>query len=310
METLKAMTNKLRIKRYYSIKINNGMGYIASIIDKFMFRFFVFLSLFVYLFIKSNNLLMTILITTAGIVIYFLVAHKINNKKLRENIKIINKKLTVEKIYRKLMNKSTDNYIEYIKEILGNHGVVDMRNTIRKDLDVIGVVKDQRVGIKCYQYSEEHKVDENDMKNFFIESRDNDIKKGIIITTSSFSEDARTFFEHLENIEVSFMTIEDIIEIIKDTSLYPEKKDIEKMILKELDATRLKVRNEGKKIISKDNTKSCIISGIVLILFSKITIYSLYYKIFGVLLIGLGLVPVIKASVNLILSGNIEEDEV
>lgn len=309
METLKAMTNKLRIKRYYSIKINNGMGYIASLIDKLVFRFFIFLCLFIYLFIKTNNLPITILITSASMFIYLVIAHKVNKKKLKENIKEINKKLTIEKIYRKLMNKSTDNYIEYIKEILENYGVVEMKNTIRKDLDIIGILKGDKVGIKCYQYSEEHKVDENDMKNFFIESRDNDIKKGIIITTSSFSEDAKTFFEHLKNIEISLMTIEDIIEIIKDTSLYPEQSGIEKMILKELENTRLRVRNEGKKIISKDNTKSCIISGMVIILFSKITMYSLYYKIFGILLIALGLVPVIKASVNLILSGNMKEDE-
>lgn len=305
--TFKEIKEKFRIKRYYKIKANNGMGFLASILDKLIFRSIIFLVIFIYIKSIIKSISMSISLIFMIITVYTLLAYKINNKRLKEGIKIINKNLIIEKIYRKLMNKSTDSYVEYMKEILLNFGVTDMRNTLSKDLDIVGIKNGGEIGIKCYQYSEEHDVDENDIKNFFIDIRDNDINRGIILTTSSFSDEARTFFENIEYVSVIFLTIEDIIEIIKETSLYPSERDIEEMILKELDNKRIKVKNEGKKIISKDNTKSCIIAGIVIILFSKVTIFTTYYKIFGSLLIILGIVPLIKTLVSLILSENTEE---
>ena len=309
MDSFKELRDNLRIKRYYAIKINNGMGYLASLIDKVMFRSFISIALLIYLYIKTNNHILSLILTIIIISIYSLITYKVNRKKLNQNIRIIDKELIVEKVYSKLMSKSTDDYVDYIKDILSNYNVKDMKDIIRKDLDLVGTMNNEKVGIKCYQYSEDHKVDKNDMKNFFIEIRDKDIKKGIIITTSSFLEDARTFFDNMEGIEVEFITIKDIIEKIKDTNLYPRKKDIKKMILKQLDDNRSKVKNESRKIISKDNTKSCIITGVVIIVFSKLTNYTLYYKAFGILLITLGIIPIIKTLVNLMLSGKIEDEK-
>ena len=309
MDSFKELRNNLRVKRYYAIKINNGMGYLASLIDKIMFRSFISIALLIYLYIKTNNHILSLILTIIIISIYSLITYKVNRKKLNQNIRIIDKELIVEKVYSKLMSKSTDDYVDYIKDILSNYNVKDMKDIIRKDLDLVGTMNNEKVGIKCYQYSEDHKVDKNDMKNFFIEIRDKDIKKGIIITTSSFLEDARTFFDNMEGIEVEFITIKDIIEKIKDTNLYPRKKDIKKMILKQLDDNRSKVKNESRKIISKDNTKSCIITGVVIIVFSKLTNYTLYYKAFGILLITLGIIPIIKTLVNLMLSGKIEDEK-
>lgn len=308
MEQFRERRNTYRIKRYYTIKINNGRGYIASKVDKFIFRILIFLAMSIYLYIKLKSLIVSTIISIAFTTTYSILAYKINHKKLNRNINIINKELIIEKIYTNLMNKSKDSYIDYVKEIMMYYGIQDMKKTIRKDLDIIGRIGEEKVGIKCYQYSEEHKVDRNDMKNFFIEIRDNDINKGIIITTSYFSEEAQEFFNNIETIEIEFLTIEEIIDIVKGTSLYPEKKDIEKMILKKLNDNRVNVKSEGKKIISKDNTKSCIIAGLAIILFSKITVFKLYYKIFGIILIALGLVPIIRLSVNLILGGKTEDE--
>lgn len=307
MEKAKELMDKIRIKRYYTIRINNGMGYLAKLIDKFIFRLFISLGLLIYLYTKIKKIDISLFIAIISIGVYSIITYKIDKKKTNDSIKDINRQLIVEKVYSKLVSKSTDDYVDYIKDILGNYQVKEMKKIIRKDLDLVGRVNNEKVGIKCYQYSEDHKVDKNDMKNFFIEIRDKDIKKGIIITTSSFFEDAKTFFDNMENIEVDFITIEDIIEKIKDTDLYPKQEDIKHMIIKELDDNRLKVRNEGKKIISKDNTKSCIIAGLVIMLFSKITNYTLYYKISGILLITLGLVPIIKALVHLILNEEIKD---
>ena len=304
MENLKRHTERLRIKRFYTIKSNKGRGYIAIVLDKFIFRLFIFSSLFIYIYIKLRNILMTLVMSVVGMFLYSFFAYKNNNRKFKEDMKIVNKELIVEKVYKKLISKSTDDYVGYIKDILSNYGIENMKKTIRKDLDLIGTLNSSQVGIKCYQYSEEHKVDKNDMKNFFIEIRDKNINKGIIITTSSFSEDGEVFFDNMDNMEIEFMTIDNIIEIIKDTSLYPKEKDLEEMILKELDDTRLKTRLEGKKIVSKDNIKRCVITGVLIVLFSKITKYTLYYKLTGMFLISLGLMPIISSGVNLILSGN------
>ena len=308
MEGIKSKVDVFRIKRYYSIKTNNGKGYMASKIDKFIFRILIFVSLCIYLYIKLNTFLVAMIISILATIFYSILDYWINKKKLNKSLEIINEKLVIDKIYTTLINKSTDSYIDYIKEIIKYCGIQDMNKIIRRDLDIIGKVGEEKIGIKCYQYSEDHKVDRNDIKNFFIEIRDNNIKRGIVITTSSFSEDAHRFFDNIETININFLTIEDIVDIIKGTSLYPKAEEIEKMILRDFKESRLKVKNESKKIISKDNTKSCVVAGIVIILFSKITVFSLYYKIFGVILIGLGLLPIIKISISLILSGKLEDD--
>ena len=310
MEYLKKLNDKLKIRRYYSKEINKGKSYIGSLLDKIIMSLIIFVALLIYIYIKTNNIVISSIISIQFIIIYAIVFQKISQKKIDESIACIDKKLVKEKIYKNLIDQTPYAYVEYIEKALKGFSINNTRIYNEKGIDIIGEIREKQIGVKCFQYKEDHKVDVNDVKEFFIELRNKDIKKGMLITTSYFTEDVKLFFKRLEEyIDVKLVDMDELLSKIKKTEIYPSKSEIEKIILQKIRDNRAKVRNEGKKIVSRDSTKKCIISGLMLILFGKITPYEGYYNIVGYVLISLGLVPIIKSAIEVIVFVDVEEND-
>ncbi|AFS78264.1 mrr restriction system domain-containing protein [Gottschalkia acidurici 9a] len=310
MEYLKKLNDKLKIRRYYSEEINKGKSYIGSLLDKIIMSLIIFVSLLIYIYIKTNNIVISSIISIQFLIIYAIVFQKISQKKIDESIACIDKKLVKEKIYKNLIDQTPYAYVEYIEKTLKGFSINNTKIYNEKGIDIVGKIREKQIGVKCFQYKEDHKVDVNDVKEFFIELRNKNIKKGMLITTSSFTEDVKLFFKRLEeHVDVKLVDMDELLNKMKKTEIYPSKSEIEKIILQKIRDNRVKVRNESKKIVSRDSTKKCIISGLMLILFGKITPYEGYYNIVGYILISLGLVPIIKSAIEVIVFVDVEEND-
>ena len=310
MSFFKKFSENMKIKKYYSEQINNGKSYIGSIMDKFILGTLISVLILVYLYVKTQSVLASTVVAVLFTIMYSVFLYRINKKKTNKGIKSINQKLVKEEVYKTLVDQDLEEYLEYIQKVLENYKINKIKILNDRQISMIGQLNGELIGIKCYQYSEDHKVDVSNVREFFLKLKSQNIRKGIVITTSSFSEDVKVFFDKLDKyVDIKLVDIEKIINLISETELYPKKSEIEKIILQEINDNKTKARNESKKIVSKDNTKKCIMFGITLILFSRITPYTRYYITVAYILILLGLVPIIKSTVNFILLKDDEEND-
>ncbi|MGF7058733.1 restriction endonuclease [Brassicibacter mesophilus] len=287
-------TNKIRLRRYYTEKLSEGKTYIATIVDKIVFRSFITLICFLFININTKSILFSLLITFQLFILYNILAYKINQKRLNKRIEKINHVVVGEKILKDLLNKSPYDFEEYIKEILEKCGFQSIESVNRKDIDLIGTLGNQKTGIKLYQYNSDYKVSINNIRDFFLELRELDISEGIVITTSTFSKDINNFLPKLKNYAaIRLFNLEAIIKLMKKADMYPSESEIKRIILSEIIEGRPKLKNYKDTVLSKNKTLKYFVISFILMMFSRITPYKSYYKIVSYILVFIGVISII-----------------
>ncbi|KNF09955.1 mrr restriction system domain-containing protein [Gottschalkia purinilytica] len=296
ISSTKRFNNNLKIKKFYTEKTGNGKSYIASSMDKALLSFLIWIFIFVYIYYKSNSFFLSTIISTQFIILYIILIRKINKRKLEKNIENIDKSIILNKVYKDIIDYSPDEFVNYIKDVLEKCTLKDTQILNKKDIDLIGILNEKKLGIKCYQHNKEHNVSVSNVRSFFLELRELNIDEGIIITTSDFSDEAVEFSNKVkEHKKIKLINLNNFLNIMKKANMYPSKKQINEMILEEISDNKKRIKDYGKNVISQSNMKKCFILGIVLLAFSKITPFAKYYRIVAYVLIFLGLVSLIKS---------------
>jgi len=305
---LSEIRKKMKLKKYYVEKLDEGKTYIATIIDKIIFRVIIVLIVFFMLLVNSNSTLFSILITSQLYMIYHFIAYKINKNRMKKRINKINKIVVEEKIFKDLINKPPYEFISYIEEILRKCGFKNIQLLNSKDIDMIASIARRKVGIKCYQYNTDYKVSINNIRDFFLELRRLKIEEGIIITTSTFSKDIDSFLPKLSNyVDIKLFDIVDITKLMKKAELYPSEGEIKRIILSEISESRPRLVNYKETVLSKNKILKYFLIGAILNLFSRITLYQTYYKVASYILISIGIITLIG---NVLTSRNeVQEDK-
>lgn len=302
MQSLKNINRNIKIKNYYFKEIYNGKSYIGNIIDKTLFRLTFCAIMFMYIYIKTQSIIASFNISVGITAIYSLLVYKINKKKLNKNIEIINGDILKDKIYKNLVEQSKEEYVTYIKDLLKEINFKNSDFTIDQDIDIIFEKTKNKSLVRCFQYTDEHKVDINDFGKVLVKAREKGIDRVMLITTSSYAEDIKKSVANFNaNIGVDLIDMDGIIKILKNSSIYPNKNKIENIIVQKLNDDRMRLIKESKKNIFGNSSRRYIISGIVLLLFEKFTPYSSYYKLVSYILISLGSILFIKTKLDLVL---------
>ena len=293
------ISNKIRLKRYYTERSSDGKTYIATIVDKIVFRTFITLGCFFFILFNTKSILFSSLISLQMFILYNILAYKINQKRLNKRTERINHTVVSKKILKDLLNKSPYDFEEYIKEVIEKCGFKNIKSINKKDVDLIGILGDQKIGIKLYQYNSDYKVSINNIRDFFLELRELEISEGIVITTSTFSKDIDSFLPKLKNYaNIRLFDLEAIVKLMKKADMYPSEPEIKRIILSEIAENRPKLKNYKETILSKNKTLKYFVIGIMLLVFSRITPYKSYYKIVSYVLMSIGVISIIGIAIE------------
>ncbi|RKD34271.1 restriction endonuclease [Thermohalobacter berrensis] len=311
IDNVKKLLKKRKIKRFYMEELNEGKSHIAMILDSFFIRFFITIIFFVYMYFLTNDMLFAIAITIQVFILLNLLIYKINKMRFIKNVKAINERLAKNKIKKDFLNKTPVEFVEEMKDILEKCGINDLKLKYEKDLDIIGKFQGNTVGIKCFQYEDDYKVTVNEIRDFFLSLRTLEIDQGIVITTSSFSEDVKDFLPKLEKYTKLYLfNLDGLIKLLKKANSYPTKKEIDSMILNKVADKKTKIKEYREVVLSKGKTFKYFMVGILILIWGRITPYELYYRIAAYVLFFLGIISIGKFIITYLLeeSTNIEED--
>ena len=109
---------------------------------------------------------------------------------------------------------------------------------------------------------------------------DNKINKGVLVTTSDFTDSSYDFVNKLnENYTILLVNKKQLLKIIKKGGFFPNEKEIDEIIESKINKNKNKLGKYKNRILSKNKIKEYIILGLYLILIAWYTPYVVYYMI-------------------------------
>ncbi len=296
---IKRYRKKLRIRKYYIEQLKEGKRYFATIIDTIVVKIIVFLLPLLYLISKTNNYILSTLISVELFLAYNIITYIVRRVRFKKIKKIIDEELVKENIRKQLINKEPNNLIEYMQSVFKKNDISNIKLSAMNNIDMIGDYKNDTIAIKCFQYNEDYKVSNRDIREFLISLSKLELKKGIVISTSSYSKEVKRFLDKIEkHIEIQLVDMDKFIKILKQAKMYPTKNEIEEYILDRIDDKRNKLNQYRKVIFSKNKIRKYILISIIIYFWGKVTPYEAYYTIVSYLLILLAFIIII---VNIVL---------
>ncbi len=304
------MITKKRLNNYYLRKSAKGKTYLAILFDAVFVKIIVLTGLFIFFFIRTLDLLFSSIITIQFLILYLIISYKINKVRLKSNIDKVNEEVVKKKVYKDLINKTPIEFVETIKCNLEKLDFAKLDIVSQRDLDLVGELRGKKTGIRCFQFSKDYNVGTNIIREFFLTLRQHELEQGVIITTSSFSEDVKDFLPKLkDHIDIHVIDLNRIIKIMKKAETYPSNKEIDKIILNQIAEKRKKLIEYGNTVVSKKKFAKYLIIATLILFFGRITPYKLYYQIIAVILYILGLISAGNYVLNLLKSNTKDKTE-
>ncbi|MBS4540118.1 restriction endonuclease [Clostridium sp. D2Q-11] len=294
--------NKYKLKSFYISQTKGGKTLIAREVDRLFLSIIIFISLSMFFIVKSKNIYLSVIISLL-ITISFFILIKIKKYKELEKSKVwIKENIVIDMIYNELLNKSPEEFMEYFFNMFKDLKFVNLFKSQLKDFN-IELEKDyKKIAVKTLQYTRGYDVNEEIVREFFMDLRRNNFDEGIIITTTDYTEEANNLLKKIDkHMKIYLINMRDIVKILKETSMFPKEKDIEGYILNKLSKEKKNISEYSNNLISPSKWKKYFVSGLVLWIFGQFTNFYIYYLIVSIILISLGLVSLIK---KIILSTN------
>lgn len=308
---IKKYINNIKLKRYYIENTMEGRSYFAIFLDSLVIKVILFILGFIYFFIRTNSLGFTATITVQLILLFWIINGRIKKSRLNTAKKEVYDKVAKEKIFGDLINKTPYEYLSYLKSALEKYKVEDIKLFHQTDVDMLANLDGNRIGIKCYQYNKDYKVSSNHVREFFLTLNKMDINEGIIITTSTFSEDAKELLPKLKDHgKLHLMDIEEIVKLFKQVELYPSDNDIKKIILDKISDKKRRMKEYKNEILSKSKIGKYIIIGLVIYLWGGFTPFETYYNLVALILILLAIISFGKYISSFIYVDSANEEEI
>lgn len=266
---------KTIIKNYYTKESYKGKTHRANYMDNTLMIVLLFISLTIFLVVKTDSILLPIYISAMAIFFISRFTKTLRNKKTKEKILKINEDLKSKRITRELSQLNREEFIDYTKAILEKYYQSEFIYG-EDGIDLIGVINNKRYAVKCIKSSFEDKIIIKRATDFSGYINYLDYDEGIIITNSFFQEGIK------ENSSLILFDFSDIKEILKKIDEYPSDEEITNYIVHRYDDRKNTARNEIKLITFKKIIKLYLIF-ILFYIISFFVRFSIYYKIMGII---------------------------
>ncbi|KAF1085338.1 Restriction endonuclease [Sporotomaculum syntrophicum] len=194
--------------------------------------------------------------------------------------------------------KDRGEFAQLIKQLLEGlapfEKLINLNPGVNSTIDISGYLRNQKIGVMCLNLNgEEQRVHTEQIKGFLKEVKQAHLAKGIVITSGSFTEDARRFVRRMNGrVKIFLIDGYGLLHLAKRTQhpiftmeKWEEERDI-RMTGKEI---ALSIKENI--ITSKKRALLFTILGVVFIVIAALQtgLFSVIYLIFGVINLFIGL---------------------
>jgi len=273
---------KFILNNYYTSTLKKGKNLQAALLDfAFTVVTVIAISGIMIYWITEEIFLALANAVVLGMAYIFLMV--LWNRRIRRNkILRINENIADSEIIREITRKDNREFQLYIKDILEKFYKTTFYEYNRY-IDFVGEINGEMYGLKCLKSSMDAKVSYKELEFFMKEMNEKNIKEGIIVTNSYFSDDLKEKTDYL------LIDFNQIKAMLKEIGSYPTQKDVEDLIIAKYD-NRKSMLKEKFTSKGRDKVLKFTMLGIVLIIYSRFVSYEMYYRLIGFTSVGIGLI--------------------
>lgn len=283
---IKKLNRDKKIKNYYLKKMKGGKGYNAVVLDSVLIEFIFSIVLLIYLFIQTNNIVFSIIISISMFIFILYISYFFKMQKFTKKIFDINNDLSKKKIMKEINTFTNYEFILYVKKTLEKYYNVSFIE-YENDIDLIGQIHDKIYAVKCIRIAQDERVTTRDIKSLRYHMSMMGVEEGICITSSYFVEGLK---EEYKNIK--FIDFKKLLSILKEVDMYPSKDEIEEIIISKYEEDKNKFMNVKTHIFSSEKVFRYLFLSMTLYILSKTTSFGLYYRIMAIFSLAFGLISI------------------
>lgn len=301
----KSRGNSLRFRNYYTSAKDDKRSNIAKVFDYSIWRILIFFITFLYVYLNINRLYLSILLTTLSFAIIHTLAIVGRKRKFNHMKKQKRHYIASQRVYSEIMNKTVDEMKEYMKELFTSIGFKDLNleESNKKSILLATIYKKEKIMILFNMYKNDFDVELKEVKEFSNIIKENCAKKGILITTSDFTNDSYDYIK--ENSSLILINKENLLKIIEDNGLFPNNEEIDEIIESKISKKEKRWIKYKELALAKNNKKKYIVLSIYLAIAAWYTQYTIYYMIISGFILSLAVITFLS---NLFRKTNTEED--
>ncbi|MSS43259.1 hypothetical protein FYJ27_05870 [Anaerosalibacter bizertensis] len=299
---LKDLKRRKNIKNYYLKRIKGGKSYNAVLVDSLLIKILMSLLFFIFLIFKTKHFIISIIGALSFFSLALYASYYIKSNRYDKKVRDVNKDIVKKKIIKEINYFTSDEFIQYVKEILENYYDASFEKC-GKDIDLIGKKEDEIWAVKCFKIPLEERISKKDIKDFKDKVDEIGIERGIVVTNSYFIEELEDEYEGV----MEFVDFDKLIFMIKEIGEYPSKEEIEDIIINRYNENKRKVSEKKGKIFSKTKVIKYLFLSFSLYILSKMTIYRSYYIVMAFISLSLAIVSIFYEYFYKIVMKDIEE---
>lgn len=280
----KDRSNSRRFKIFYSRTAEDKRNDLAKAIDYILWRMFIFFGIFISTFLKLLNFSSSLFIAIVVLCIYHLISIKFRTKKLQEQKNEKRKRIASQRVYKEILNKTMDEMKEYIYCIFNRVGFTHIENvnTDNKSMIFRGEYSGNEIILSCVVNKADFDVELKDLKEFLCKLAQYNIKKGIFITTSDFTQDCYSYLNQVsDNYTILLINKDKFLGIIEGVGMYPSEEEIDEAIENKISKKKKNWGTYKLIVFSNKKIKGYFALSLFLMIASLYLPYTVYYMIMG-----------------------------
>lgn len=232
------------------------------------FLFFIVFFL-IFLGINKVNLVFAGTISLFYTVIFNKVLRTKEKDKIRIKTRDLKEKIEQDLFWKKIKSFDQYSFINYVKNVLDNLPSFSNVKVIDEGLYLEALFNNEIFVIKCFLNDGEDSVESYSVRNFSRLMNEKGYKKGIIISTTDFREDAKYFCQLISNQRKIFLFGKDkFLQMVKESNLYTSSQETMDAIIKRREYKERIWRNK-RKIFAKPNISKYLYSAIFLLMMTN-----------------------------------------
>lgn len=223
-----------------------------------------------------------------GTTVYHGVDIFLRNKRAKKVIYNRRKYFASQKVYKDLMSKGISEFGEYMKLVLdkSNFFIKGFKQINDRNILMYSTFKNKDYLILCKKYNMDMSVPLKEMEEFNDMMKKENFFNGIVITTSDFTKECQNYIDQrFSNENITTIDKEKLLKIIDHVGLFPTIQEVDEYTVDKIEKKEKRLVGYRELLLAESKTKSYIFLALLLLIWTRYTVFQVYYFSISILLL-------------------------
>jgi hypothetical protein len=265
----------------------------ARMMDNFFLHLIILFTSYLWFLYQTRYIGLSIILSTVLTVLISLALYLLKRIRLMrildEKRREYGKKLALEK----LITMDQASFQESLFTLINLNP--EYKDIKRKGQLFTGQRKGSSFLLKAFQRAPKIEIQYTDVSEFRSEVKEHHCQWGILVTTSLFSESAIMEAEEKNDVLITLMDKDKLVELMESKNLLPDEQEIDAYMIRQLHAQQANRKRLKEEILLPQKSRSYALYGVVLSVAAFVTGLTIYYPILAMICFALSAVTFLQS---------------